>query len=905
MCTSGRCPSTHTPWLVTVSSCASTVGGSPAPGTAKGSPWARPVRQGPRGPSAGALRRRLCRGPARPAASSTGGRAARQAPEQGHRAAGVGLAESCASSHALVGELAPSASTRKPSPSPAGTSIGSRVHCVPSQCRTAASPPAASRTGTSSAPAWPPPSSSAAISGARAPNSSLAFHQRAALRRVPGRRRRGRARARPGQCALPRSTVPRARRAGRGHLAGERAACELEAGQRPFLGVEQRRAERPAARAACSARAARRSHLALRGHPYAPRLLRAGRARFERGGADHRDVARRERGVGLRRRFPFPTPGRRRGDRAEAGQARAGAATAERQHEQARQREHPREDRRRPPQRRAHTCSRAHQEPPADGVPGDGAPESAERGVPPSGPKAGVGGSTMSPVDTVVGPAPSPCATTVGSGASAWVCSRELGRPPARVQPQPQPVAAGRERAHRRGRDDPPVALGEQAHARPTARWKLSSSVVPCTSRLCRWESSGDRDLAAGLRTGCPARSRWAAAAVLPRGPELSAGGASGGDLRQALVGRAVGDQAGEGRVGVGREGPFAFGREVEEPALRGRQPAVVDGGAGELRRPRPCGRAPPRRRAASALRGASPSAETCASERRRRRAELGRVVRARRAPATRSPVPGSAAIALTTVFLAGNSCGRRRVRWHRRRASLAPISWLHVPRRARPSPGRALRRGRLGPRPPTERAVGGREVQEVERVRELFVPVERQVPLRVRTSAMTPFGVDAVQRAATSSCSSPTRSPGETRTLSYSRPSNARMSSTGVAFAEVGSRLPARCRSSAAGRRRSAVRAAGRRRTSSRAGAMHAGRVHRLVGVGFEGRVRVGGDDLAAGEVAERVVFQRRAVAPRIGVRLPRAPVGDGPEFVRPGPRDAPVGGAADGRELVPAWPS
>ena len=88
-----------------------------------------------------------------------------------------------------------------------------------------------------------------------------------------------------------------------------------------------------------------------------------------------------------------------------------------------------------------------------------------------------------------------------------------------------------------------------------------------------------------------------------------------------------------------------------------------------------------------------------------------------------------------------------------------------------------------------------------------------------------------------------------------------------------------------------------GRRRDAGR-------RVHRLIGVGFAGGVGVGADHAAAGEVAQRVVFERHLafeLRARGFAHLPGAPIGDGPEFVGAGPRDAPFGGTAHFGDLAP----
>ena len=94
---------------------------------------------------------------------------AEPAAEERHGARRVVGMESCASSQAFDGELAPIASTRKSVLLAVGTSIGSRVQSLPSQCRTPSSTPEpCSSTGTTNAPACPGASSSGAISGARA-----------------------------------------------------------------------------------------------------------------------------------------------------------------------------------------------------------------------------------------------------------------------------------------------------------------------------------------------------------------------------------------------------------------------------------------------------------------------------------------------------------------------------------------------------------------------------------------------------------------------------------------------------------------------------------------------------------------------------------------------------------------
>ncbi len=89
------------------------------------------------------------------------------------------------------------------------------------------------------------------------------------------------------------------------------------------------------------------------------------------------------------------------------------------------------------------------------------------------------------------------------------------------------------------------------------------------------------------------------------------------------------------------------------------------------------------------------------------------------------------------------------------------------------------------------------------------------------------------------------------------------------------------------------------------------AGRVHRLVGARAKRERGVRADDfdrsssfsgVGAGSAKWHRVLsvQRRAVVFRVS-RLTGAAVGDRPELVGPGPRDAPVGGSAHGRELFP----
>ena len=152
-------------------------------------------------------------------------------------------------------------------------------------------------------------------------------------------------------------------------------------------------------------------------------------------------------------------------------------------------------------------------------------------------------------------------------------------------------------------------------------------------------------------------------------------------------------------------------------------------------------------------------------------------------------------------------------------------------------------------------------------------------------------------------------RSPAASLTLSYMCPPSRRMSSTACPSAGYGSgfqraAVPVQLKRADLGRfeRVAGEPAVGgddsgrRRRKATR-------RVHRLIGVGLEGGVCVGGHHPAAGEVTERVVLQWRGLVDVFSgfAGLAGASVGDGPEFAGAGPGDASVGGAADGGELMP----
>ena len=121
----------------------------------------------------------------------------------------------------------------------------------------------------------------------------------------------------------------------------------------------------------------------------------------------------------------------------------------------------------------------------------------------------------------------SPLALTesIGSGRSGCICRPSLVGQRARVEPQQQRAFAGREHVNGRAGDHLALRVATRRTRALTGRWKLSSSVLPLTRRLWKRVSRGSRTRFSDCGDLCS--SAEVSTGTSSVSPEVSAGGAS------------------------------------------------------------------------------------------------------------------------------------------------------------------------------------------------------------------------------------------------------------------------------------------------------------------------------------------------------------------------------------------
>ena len=168
--------------------------------------------------------------------------------------------------------------------------------------------------------------------------------------------------------------------------------------------------------------------------------------------------------------------------------------------------------------------------------------------------------------------APAGAAPTALPRADRGGLERQPRRPPVRIEPQLQDAPAGAQGAVRRLGHDPAVTAAD--HADVSARGERERELER------RAVDQAGADLAPDQRLGaapCPRRLASAAWAGAGGGAGEIVDAGVGDHRRDAVVGGPEGDHRLEVRIGV--LGQLGAVGEVEQPSLRGRQPAVLGAG--------------------------------------------------------------------------------------------------------------------------------------------------------------------------------------------------------------------------------------------------------------------------------------------------------------------------------------